>query len=548
MMRMALSRLALLSVLALGCGGGGDATGPVTGIGSVALSQRTLTIGLGSSTALDVEVLDASGAPIVARDVFWSSSDPTVAKVSQAGLVTGVSVGTAQIAATIQGRSDVATLTVAPNAVASVLLTPLDLRLAVGAQGDVRARLVDAAGATLTNRVVTYVSSNTTVATVDSTGHVTAVGPGSSSITATSEGRSAAASVTVSNVPVASVRLSPTSASVVDGQSTQLAAETRDAANAVLSGRVVTWSSSAPAVATVSSTGTVVGVTPGSATITATSEGKTATAAITVTPRPVSTLIVSPTQATLVPAQTVRIGVQLTDAIGAILTGRPIQFQSSNTAVATVASDGTVTAVAVGSAVITVTSESKIATVSIVVSPVPVATVNVSPSTASVTVNTTVTLSALARDASGATITGRTVAWSSSAPSVATVNASGVVTGVSTGTATIVATVDGQVGSATITVRPAPVVVGRVAVSPATATIKGSGPSSRTVQLSATAYDAPTGGNVVSGATFVWTSSDTRIATVSSSGLVMGVGEGKVTISATSGTQVGLAQITVTKK
>jgi len=51
----------------------------------------------------------------------------------------------------------------------------------------------------------------------------------------------------------------------------------------VLTGRVVGWASSNPAIATVSATGLVTGVAAGAATITATSEGKSGTAAITVT-------------------------------------------------------------------------------------------------------------------------------------------------------------------------------------------------------------------------------------------------------------------------
>jgi hypothetical protein len=87
-------------------------------------------------------------------------------------------------------------------------------------------------------------------------------------------------------VPVATVTVSPAAASVQVGQTVQLTATPRDASGNPLSGRTITWASSAPGVATVSGAGVVTGVAAGAATITATSEGQSGTAAITVTAPP----------------------------------------------------------------------------------------------------------------------------------------------------------------------------------------------------------------------------------------------------------------------
>jgi hypothetical protein len=86
-----------------------------------------------------------------------------------------------------------------------------------------------------------------------------------------------------SSNPVASVEVSPDSASVAVGETVQLTATPRDAEGQPLSGRTVTWATSAPPVATVSSTGLVTGVGAGTATITATSEGIHGTSSVTVT-------------------------------------------------------------------------------------------------------------------------------------------------------------------------------------------------------------------------------------------------------------------------
>jgi hypothetical protein len=144
------------------------------------------------------------------------------------------------------------------------------------------ATLRDANGNVLTGRTVAWASSATGVATVNGSGVVTGQGAGTATITATSEGKSGTAAVTVTVVPVATVSVTPSTLSLAVGQTGQLTATPRDANGNALSGRVITWTTSASGVATVSSGGVVTGVSDGTATITATSEGKSGTAAVTV--------------------------------------------------------------------------------------------------------------------------------------------------------------------------------------------------------------------------------------------------------------------------
>jgi hypothetical protein len=87
----------------------------------------------------------------------------------------------------------------------------------------------------------------------------------------------------VGQTPVAQVRVTTASPTLLVAGTRQLVATLMDASGNVLSGRPVTWSSGAPAIAAVSSTGLVTGRAIGAVTITATSEGKSGTAAVTVT-------------------------------------------------------------------------------------------------------------------------------------------------------------------------------------------------------------------------------------------------------------------------
>src|SRR2546427_2329776 len=79
----------------------------------------------------------------------------------------------------------------------------------------------DSAGSTLAGRTVAWTSGNSSVATVSSSGLVTAVAAGSATITATSEGKSSTAAITVTTAPVASVTVPPPTASVARGQTAQ---------------------------------------------------------------------------------------------------------------------------------------------------------------------------------------------------------------------------------------------------------------------------------------------------------------------------------------
>jgi len=143
------------------------------------------------------------------------------------------------------------------------------------------------------------------------------------------------------------------------------------------------------------------------------------------------------------------------DANGTALSGRVVTWATSNAAVATVSASGLVTGVAAGAATITATSEGQSGTSAMTVTNVPVASVTVSPASGSVTVGATVQLAAVTKDAAGNVLTGRTVTWSSSNTSVATVSGTGLVTGLTAGTATITATSEGVAGTAAITVTTA---------------------------------------------------------------------------------------------
>jgi uncharacterized protein YjdB len=170
-------------------------------------------------------------------------------------------------------------------------------------------------------------------------------------------------------------------------------------------------------------------------------------------PTPVASVTVTLDSTTLFIDQTTRGSALVKDANGSVLTGRAVTWSSSDTAVATVdASTGLVTAVGVGAASIAAKSEGKSGSASLAVSLVPVSSVTVTLGSSSVNIGQTTLASAVAKDASGNVLAGRTITWSSSNPAVATVNASsGLVTAVMVGMASITAASEGKTGFATVT-------------------------------------------------------------------------------------------------
>lgn len=166
--------------------------------------------------------------------------------------------------------------------VATVEVTPTTGSKKVGETLQLGAAVKDALGNILQGQSVTWSTSLASVASVSTSGLVTAVGVGTATITATAGNQSGVATITVIPEPIASITVAPTNDTLLVGQAVQLSATLRDAANNVVAGRMVTWSTVSPNIATVSSAGLVTGVADGTAIVTASADQQSATATIRV--------------------------------------------------------------------------------------------------------------------------------------------------------------------------------------------------------------------------------------------------------------------------
>ena len=278
-------RLAVVVLLAAGCGGEPVEPGNQVPVFTVTLDPPDPVLGIGATGALTATTLSADGTVLTGREVSFTSSDPAVATIDGNGVVTGVGAGTTQITATSEQRSRTVTLTVSSVPVASVTVSPATANLATGASLTLTGAAFDAGAAPLPGRIFAWTSSAPTIATVSSLGVVRGVAAGSVTITGTSEGQSATATIQVFVPPVATIEVTPPTAGVGIGDSLQLEARLEDADGNPITGRPVIWQSSNELLATVSSTGLVRGLAPGAVTITASAEGKSGAAEIAVTLR-----------------------------------------------------------------------------------------------------------------------------------------------------------------------------------------------------------------------------------------------------------------------
>src|SRR5213596_1878807 len=310
-------------------------------VASVTVSPTAAGVTVGATTQVTATPKDSNGTALSGRVVTWATSNAAAATVSASGLVTGVAAGSATITATSEGQSGTSAITVTNVPVASVTVSPATASLTVGATTQLTATPKDANGTATDLAVAGVTDSSVTLSFTEVTdgtglpasydirfaagtiswGSATVVARGSCASPMAGNAIGAKRSCTVlglapsigyqfqlvafrgtlklnavfgalsnitqattspSTAAVATVAVSPAAASLLVGSTQQLSAMIKDANGNVLSGRTVTWASSALGVAAVSVSGLVTGLAIGSTTITATSEGITGSSAISV--------------------------------------------------------------------------------------------------------------------------------------------------------------------------------------------------------------------------------------------------------------------------
>ena len=330
--------------------------------------------------------------------------------------------------------------------------------------------------------------------------------------------------------PVTGIRLDKTSVTLNTTDTYSLIANVNptDASN-----KSVTWSSSDAAIATVNDNGVVTGIKAGTAIITvATVDGDfTATCAVTVL-QPVTGISLDRTAVTLNTTETYTLvaNVNPVDA-----SNKSVTWSSSDAAIATVDENGVVTGIKAGTATITVTTVDGNFTATCAVAVLQPVT-GISLDKMSVTLNTTDTYTLIVNvdpiDASNKSVT-----WSSSDATIATVDEKGVVIGIKAGTATITATTaDGNFTATCVVTVLQPVTGVRLDKTEVTLNIAES------TVLQATVLPADASNQAVE-----WSSSNDDIATIDNGGKItaVAIGNAIITVTTTDGSHTATCQVIV---
>lgn len=395
---------------------------------SLSLSETYISLFAGEN-----RTLSASGAPS-GTTVNWSSGDSKIATVSN-GQVSAVSAGSTTISAQFSqgGRNYSATCQVNVSKTGITLSQYSISNLYVGGTASL------SASTSPSGQSVSWSSSNSSVATVSNSGEVKAVGAGSATITAQfvygGTTHSENCSVTVTEV---SVRISKSSLSLYVGGSETLSATTSPR------GESVSWSSSNSGVASVDSSGRVTAHSAGSATITAMINSGTRSVSATC-----RVTVETPSIELSATSLSMEIGDTKTLTAYVKPSGQSVSWSSSDTSVATVSSNGQVTAVGAGSATIraevSANGRTYTNTCSVTVkggNP-PKIVIGMIHMWLQVGDEETIHPMRATEDAD--------ITWSSSDNSVLRIDSNGKVTAISPGTVTITATATNQWGSASDT-------------------------------------------------------------------------------------------------
>jgi hypothetical protein len=415
-----------------------------------------------------------STSVVLTNSVAWTSDATGVITVSNAdgsrGLASTVSVGSANITAGLDGVTATVPVTVTAAALDSITVTPASLSIPDGTTQQFTATGNYTNGTTQNiTTSVTWLSSDVAVASISNTtpnkGLATAVNAGTATILAAYSGKAGSTDLTVQPATLVSLAITPASASIPYGTTQQFTVigTYSDASTADLTASV-TWTSSDNSVASISNTSGSEGLATsisigGPITITATMGSVTDTSTLTVSSAVLSSIEMSPAVDSIAVGDTVSIKAIGHYSGGGILDITELATWTSDTgSIASVGNTagvdkGVVTGVVGGTTNINADYLSQTGTAAITVTGYPLVSITVTPANNTIVhpANLAYTATGTYSDSSTEDITS-SVTWSTSNPSVITIDTAGLATTVATGASNVIATKSGVQGLTSITV------------------------------------------------------------------------------------------------
>lgn len=259
------------------------------------------------------------------------------------------------------------------------------------------------------------------------------------------------------------IQITPSTLAVEEGAVTAASCVAKDSEGTVISSSP-SWGISDQTIAIIAENGSITGHRIGNAVVSCTVDGRSATAPLTVLPSDVEFVEVTPGAGVVVIAGSIQLVAVPRDSTGASIADHGVQWLSSDSMVAAVTATGNVIGRAEGTVNITALSGGKSSLSRITVAkqpPTPVESISVRVDESSLEVGQLAHATATTYDTNGGAVSGRSIVWSVSPPSVVSAVSAGEdeanVTGVGEGTSVLTATSEGKSASVRVTVTAAPV-------------------------------------------------------------------------------------------
>ncbi len=264
---------------------------------SIAVTPALISVGIDDTKQFTATAVFADGSTQdLTSQVGWTSSAANVALISNTGLASGLSAGTTQIAASYQGVSGSATLTVSTAQLTAIEVLPNNPVVPTHGKIQFTAMGVFSDGSTSPLSGVSWHTSTPSRAMVSSSGLVRTKGKkGSVTVSATLNAMTGSTTVTISNDPVTAVAITPANLSIAPGTTLQFALTgTIDGSQVTLSNSAY-WQTSNYLDADISSSGLAAGIAAGQVTISATYQSTTYQTTLTVSGATIISVQVAPT-------------------------------------------------------------------------------------------------------------------------------------------------------------------------------------------------------------------------------------------------------------
>ena len=347
-----------------------------------------------------------------------------------------------------------------PTPLMSIAVTPDNPSLGAGGtqQFTATGTFADGLTADLT-QTVTWQSGDPNVASITTDGVATALATGTSTISAVSGAVSGSTTLTVTPpATLTSIAVTPANPTVAWGATQQFTAigTYSDGSNRDLTASV-TWASSEGQIATITSGGLATGIGAGTTTVSAAVGDVTGSTTMTVSPPPLVSIAVTPSQPSISKGATQQftaMGTYADNTVADITSS--VTWSSGLSGVATIDASGLATGVAPGTSTIRATYGSLSGSTTLTVTPPALVSIAITPANPTVPLGSAEQFTATGTyaDNTVANITTR-VTWSSSLTGVATIDATGLAQTIAQGTSTITATSGSVSGTTTMTVPPA---------------------------------------------------------------------------------------------